>query len=654
MCGITGFIDFSGRTSKESLERTIQGMAGTLHHRGPDEGGHWVDAAAGLALGHRRLSIVDLSAAGRQPMVSASGRFVLSYNGEIYNADELKVVLGARAPAWRGHSDTEVLLEASAVLGVEAAISQAVGMFAYALFDRETRTLWLVRDRLGKKPLYYARQGHTFIFGSELRALRAHPDFSGEIDRDALTGFVRRGYYLQPQTVYRGVSQLEPGSILKVSADGRIERSTFWSLQDAIGAAQAAPFAGSADDAVGQLSALLSDAVGRRMVADVPVGAFLSGGYDSSTVVALMQRHASRPVRTFSIGFEDAAYNEAGHAAAVAKHLGTEHRELIVTAAQAREVIPLLPQIYDEPFADSSQIPTYLVSKLAREDVIVALSGDGGDELFAGYNRYHQGEAIRRWLARLPEGSRRFAARGMRGLSTQTWDRLAGVLPSHVRPRYVGDKIHKLAGILDKDALGVYAHLTSLWADPGAVVIEGREREWPTAETALPPGLSRIETMQYFDTVSYLPGDILTKVDRASMAVSLEARTPLLDHRVAAFAWSLPLSFKLREGAAKWVLRQVLYQHVPPALVDRPKTGFGIPVGDWLRGPLRDWAETLLDARALREGGLLEPSIVRARWAEHLEGRRNWQYALWNILMFQAWHAHQAAALAAMPGASAR
>jgi asparagine synthase (glutamine-hydrolysing) len=638
MCGIAGFLDLRRASAAPDMSRLARQMADCLVHRGPDEGGVWVEEASGVALGHRRLSIVDLSAAGAQPMLSASGRFVTSYNGEIYNAEDIRAQLASHAPAWRGHSDTEVLLEAIAAWGVEAAISKCIGMFALAIFDRETRTLSLVRDRLGKKPLYWTQQRPLILFGSELRALRAHPDFKPEIDRNGLVGFVRRGYFLEPGSVYCGVQQLAPGHILTITSDGATSSKPYWSLKSAVAAARAATYIGSDASATRDLETLLTDAVRRRMVADVPIGAFLSGGYDSSTVVALMQTVSDRPVRTFSIGFDEKGYNEAPFAKEVARHLKTDHTEFMVTAAQTRDVIPKLADIYDEPFADSSQIPTYMVSKLARGHVTVALSGDGGDELFAGYNRYALGEQMRRRFGSLPLAARQAVSRALLAASPATLDRLGAVIPNRLRPAYFGDKLHKFAGVVALDEAGVYRQLTSQWPDPSGVVIGGTETVWPVPDPALDALLpSAIERMQYLDTISYLPGDILTKVDRASMAVSLEARSPLLDHRVAEFAWSLPLSMKIRNGDAKWLLRQVLYRHVPRPLVDRPKAGFSIPVGTWLRGELRDWAEDLLDEKKLSHAGYFNPAPVRKMWADHLAGTRNAQHALWSILMFEAW-----------------
>lgn len=638
MCGIAGSFDLDNGDSDAALQASAQRMADTLHHRGPDRGGTWSDASAGVALGFRRLSIVDLSSAGDQPMISASGRFVTCFNGEIYNAEEMRAGLAGHVAAYRGHSDTEVLLEAIDAWGLEAALAQVVGMFAIAVWDRQQRELWLARDRIGKKPLYWSQQGRLMLFGSELRALRAHSRFRAEIDRDALVDFVRRGYFHHPQTVYRGVQQVEPGGLVRMAVDGSVAAQSYWTLLEVCRRARAEPFRGTPDEAVDALNLLLRDAVRQRLVGDVPLGALLSGGYDSSIVVALMQALSSRPVRTFSIGFHESEYNEADNAAAVARHLGTEHNELVVTPKEALATIAKLPEIYDEPFADSSQIPTFLVCKLARTQVTVALSGDGGDEVFAGYNRYGQGEFIRRQIARLPLGIRRAVAAGMRGAAPATWDQLAKALPERMRLRHLGDKVHKLADVITASDEDVYLRLTSQWAEPAELVQGGRDAARNQVYSDLTELLpASIERMQYLDTVDYLPGDILTKVDRASMAVSLEVRAPILDHRVVALAWSLPLHYKLRNGRTKWVLRQLLYRYVPPALVDRPKSGFAVPIGDWLRGPLREWAEDLLNETRLRSVGIFNPDPIRARWTQHLQGHRNSEHALWPILMFEAW-----------------
>jgi asparagine synthase (glutamine-hydrolysing) len=643
MCGIAGFIDLAALTAPDLLEHRARAMADAIAHRGPDEGNTWVDAGAGLAFGHRRLSIIDVSPAGRQPMVSASGRFVISYNGELYNAAELRAGLGELAGRLRGHSDTEVLLELAARVGLEAALERSLGMFALALFDRETRTLHLARDRVGKKPLYWTRMNGHLLFGSELRALHAHPAFAARLDRDALVGYVRTGYYLHPATVYEGVRQLPPATILTLAPGGEPTLRPYWSLARTIAAARAEPFRGSDGDAADALDQLLGDATCRRMVSDVPLGGFLSGGYDSSTVVALMQRHSGTPVRTFSIGFEDKEFDESGFAAAVARHLGTAHTELIVSPAEAQAVIPELARIYDEPFADSSQIPTYLVSRLARRDVTVALSGDGGDEVLAGYNRYCNGEIFDRWIGGLPVALRRWAGSGIRAVPPAAWDSLARALPERVRPRYAGDKAHKVAGLLAMSRGDFYQMVTSVCLEPCDLVLGAAEPRSPMPPLPEAPLASFAEEMQYLDTLTYLPGDILAKVDRASMAVSLEARAPLLDHRLIAFAWSLPMRMKMRGTTLKWLLRQVAHRYVPPALLERPKAGFSLPIRDWLRGPLRDWAESRLDARALREAGLFDAALVRTRFEEHLSGRRNWQYALWPILVFEDWRAHTTA-----------
>ena len=644
MCGLTGFL------SEKQLDRSnnlLGRMAGSIRHRGPDASDYWQDEAAGIGLAHRRLSILDLSEAGSQPMHSPSGRFVIVFNGEIYNHNDIRKRLDALPKgkhAWRGHSDTETLLAGFDCFGIEATIEMAIGMFAFALWDRQTKTLTLGRDRLGEKPLYYGWQGDTFLFGSELKALRAHPAFKAVIDRNALCLFLRHAYIPAPYSIYEGIAKLPPGSLLAVSRQ-RKEPIIFqyWSGAAAAENGIANPFAGPAEHAVDELETLLSDSVGRQMVADVPLGAFLSGGIDSSTVVALMQAQSSRPVKSFTIGFHEQGYNEAKHAMAVAKHLGTEHNELYVTAAQALDVIARLPTLYDEPFADSSQIPTFLLSQLARQHVTVSLSGDAGDELFCGYNRYQLTQKLWGKLSLIPRPLRSLLAKWVTTVSSDAWNRLAeatGVLLPHAaRVTQLGDKLHKGAGVLASMTVDeLYLGLVSQWQDPASVVIGGIEPSTLLrGSTPELTGLSDVERMMALDLLTYLPDDILTKVDRAAMGVSLETRVPFLDHRVVEWAWRLPQTMKLHEGQSKWILRQVLYRHVPRELIERPKVGFGVPIDAWLRGPLRSWAEALLGESRLLKEGYLRPAQIRQKWHEHLSGHRNWQYQLWNILMFQVW-----------------
>jgi len=639
MCGIAGLWEELGQGAGADARAAVDAMTATLVHRGPDDGGCWQDPAAGLALGHRRLSILDLSPAGHQPMLSRCGRYVTAFNGEIYNHAELRAALGDAR--WRGHSDTETLLEAVARWGIVAALKRCTGMFALALWDRERRELHLARDRLGEKPLYYGRLGRTLVFASELKALRAHPDWRGEIDRGALALLLRHNCIPAPHSIYRGIHKLMPATLLTLRADGSSDETRYWSAREVAERGVNEPFAGSEDEAAAELERLLSRSVARQMVADVPLGAFLSGGIDSSLVVALMQAQSARPVKSFTIGFNEPGYDEAGHARAVAHHLGTEHTELTVSPRQALEVIPRLPELYDEPFSDASQIPTFLVAQLAREQVAVSLSGDGGDELFGGYNRYFLGRSLWRRIGWLPRGVRRAAASAIAAVPPAGWDALFSCLPRlrHARP---GDKLHKLAGILGaRDADEIYRRLVSHWQHPAAVVIGGAEPVTALTDSGAWPELPDFtQRMMYLDLVSYLPDDILVKVDRAAMGVSLETRVPMLDHELVEFAWRVPLSMKIRGGQGKWLLRRVLHKHVPRELIERPKMGFGVPIDAWLRGPLRDWAEALLDEARLAREGYFDPRTIRTRWREHLSGRRNWQYQLWDVLMFQAWLEH--------------
>lgn len=642
MCGISGGLqsDLGPREWEEALGR----MESALNHRGPDDSGVWFDAGAGVGLAHRRLSIVDLSPAGHQPMHSADGRYVISYNGEIYNFTALRRDLESRGHGFRGHSDTEVMLAAFSQWGVEAAVKKFVGMFAFAVWDARERMLHLCRDRAGEKPLYYGWVGDTFLFGSELKALRAHPCWRAEVDRDALLLFLRYNYVPAPYSIYKGIRKLAPGTILSVSLEKRNRNGAgqpkpYWSARQVAEDGIRHPFEGSEADALAELEELLREAVAGQMVADVPLGAFLSGGIDSSLVVALMQAQSSRPVKTFTIGFHEAAYNEAEFAKAVATHLRTEHTELYVTPKEAMDVIPRLPALYDEPFADSSQIPTFLVSELTRRRVTVSLSGDGGDELFGGYNRYFWGRRIWSKIGWVPRGLRRAAASGVTRFSPSAWDAAFGVLPRGLCETSPGDKIHKLAAVLEvEDEDGMYRHLVSSWRRPSELVRGATEPVTTLTDKSLWAELPVFEQrMMYLDLMTYLPDDILVKVDRAAMGVSLETRVPYLDHRVIEFAWRLPLAMKIRDGKGKWLLRRVLYKYVPPALIERPKAGFGIPVDAWMRGPLRAWTEALLDDKRLRREGYFEPGPIRQKWEEHLAGSRNWQYYLWSVLMFQAW-----------------
>ncbi len=641
MCGISGFLDLDHSIAGSDLEAIVGTMAITLRHRGPDDEGTWVDEEAGVALGFRRLSIIDLSTEGHQPMLSACGRYVIVFNGEVYNFRALRAELEPLGHRFRGHSDTEVMLAAISEWGLEAAVRRFIGMFAFALWDRRERELSLVRDRLGIKPLYYGRFGRVVVFASELKAMRVHPAFRAEIDRDALAAYMRHNYIPAPRTIYRGCFKLPPGTILRIQSgdDAVPDPETYWSAREVAVAGLAKPLAIEPKEAEVALEELLRDSVRLRLESDVPLGAFLSGGIDSSTVVALMQAQSARPVRTFTIGFRERRYDEAEHARAVAAHLHTEHTELYVEPSDALDLIPKIPDWYDEPFADSSQLPTFLVSQMTRRHVTVALSGDGGDELFAGYDRYFWAESIWRAVGGIPERWRERLAGVLTRFSPATIDRVADFVAGRWRPPQAADKSRKLAGVLRLDSVdAIYRRLLTHWDQPDRVVLGATEPKGILWDESLVDDLPQfIPRAQFLDLVTYLPDDILTKVDRASMAVGLEARVPLLDHRVVELAWRLPFSFKVQRGQRKWLLRRVLSRYVPSALFDRPKMGFGVPIDTWLRGPLREWAESLLDDRRLGQEGFFDVRLVREKWLEHLSGRHNWHYLLWNVLMFQAW-----------------
>lgn len=640
MCGIAGFWQLS-QDNADPLE-TLSCMGATLAHRGPDDSGLFHDDATGIGLAFRRLSILDLSTDGHQPMFSASGRLAIIFNGEVYNFEEVRAELGSHQ--WRGHSDTEVMLEALERWGVEAAVQRFIGMFAFALWDRRERKLYLVRDRLGIKPLYYGRAGTAFVFASELKAIRQHPEFEAEIDRDALALYMRHNYVPSPHCIYKGLFKLQPGCMLTLNSSTTAPLiSRYWSGVEVARRGQQSPLQVSESDAIEELHQLLLRAVRLRMIADVPLGAFLSGGVDSSTVVALMQAQSQRPVKTFTIGFQEEGYNEAIDAKRVAEHLRTDHTELYLTPKDAQDIVPLLPRMYDEPFSDSSQIPTYLVSKLARGSVTVSLSGDGGDELFGGYNRYSMIRRIWNFRRFVPTPLLNAASSVLQAVPPHRIDKafriLRPVLPKTLRQGTPGNKAHKLAEFLSQDTpQALYHQALSHWTNPTAIIPDSHEPDTVRECVEYLSASANIEeVMMLTDLLNYLPDDILTKIDRASMAVSLEARVPLLDHRVVEFAWSLPLSLKIRKRENKWILRQVLYKYVPATLIERPKMGFGVPIDFWLRGPLRDWAESLLSEQSLSDHGLLNPDCIRKKWSEHLSGHHNWQYLLWDVLVFQDW-----------------
>jgi len=659
MCGIAGWLDPAGLRDADA-QRLLCAMTDAIRHRGPDDAGAWIDAPAGIALGFRRLAILDLSPSGRQPMHSATGRYTIAFNGEIYNFRALRAGLASRGHAFRGTSDTEVLLAAITEWGVRSAVQRCNGMFAFALWDRETHALYLCRDRAGEKPLYYGWIDGTLFFGSELKALCRHPRFRGEVHRDVLAAYLRRGCVAGPHSIYRHVRKLPPGTLVAITAARRdAEPEPYWSWREVAERGAADPFRGSLTEALDELDALLRDAIRLRLESDVPLGAFLSGGIDSSLIVALLQAQADRPVRTFAIGFREERWNEAPYAAAVARHLGTAHTEVYVDGGDALAVVRQMGELYDEPFADSSQIPTFLVSRLAREQVTVCLSGDAGDELFGGYQRYQHAPRLWRALARLPRPARRVT--GALARAAHDLPEPAGALLDRLGRGYTGkrstrDRLRQVSELCRLNSRHeVFNYLRSYWKEPAlavpgasepgdALLVAGDPLPVPTFE----------EEMMLLDAVTYLPDDILAKVDRASMAVSLEARIPLLDPRVIAFAARLPLAHRIHHGVGKVILRELAYRYVPRALLDRPKHGFQPPMRVWLRGPLRAWAEELLDPGRLRGDGFFDPAIVQRKLREHLAGRTSWGFDLWCVLMFQVWLAAQRRpAPAPAPGASA-
>lgn len=641
MCGIAGFYSSDSQFTEDELSHIAHKMGDSIAYRGPDDHKIWTDGPDGIGLSHRRLAIIDLSQAGAQPMTSACGQYVIAYNGEIYNTEEMRQDLSEFGLTYRGYSDTEVILESCAKFGIEATVNKMIGMFAFALWDKGTKSLTLVRDRLGIKPLYWGQFGTTFLFGSELKPLLAHPACQSDINHTAIASYLRHSYIPAPASIYQNIEKLRPGHLITFEKDQKPKQTCYWSLANIQQQASATPYQGNANQAIIDLEELLKDAIGRRMIADVPLGSFLSGGIDSSLVTALMQAQSDTPIRSFSIGFHEQGYNEATHAAAVAAHLGTNHTELYVTPQEVQAIIPDLPVIYDEPFADSSQLPTWIVSHMTKQHVTVALSGDGGDELFGGYTRYFIAQKISRMLFQQPAFLRKLESHLLKVLPSQYWDHIGKLIPASKRPAHFGDKMRKLSKVLAGSEKDYYLHLISQWDNPNQLANHGSEIETILHDPSLSEKIPNlIDRLQYLDTLTYLPDDILTKVDRASMAVSLEARVPILDHRVVEFAWKLPQEMKVHQGEGKWILKQLLYKYVPQHLIDRPKMGFGIPVGDWITGSLRDWAEDLLSEQALKKHDLVDADIVRTHWQDHLSGKCNHQYQLWNILMLQSWANH--------------
>jgi asparagine synthase (glutamine-hydrolysing) len=643
MCGLAGF--FSKTLLQTNAEDSLRKMGRSLIHRGPDDEGIWLDPRIGIGLAHQRLSVVDLSSEGRQPMASASGRYVIVYNGEVYNFLELRKILEQAGDLhWRGHSDTEVILACIEKWGLSQALTKFNGMFAFALWDKEKRVLTLARDRIGIKPLYYGWMGKTFLFGSELKSLKAHPDFVGKVDRESLSLLMRFNYIPAPRSIYQDIYKLQPGTFLSIRGDKEVSSPTpYWSFSETARLGVREGFKGTREEAVNQLDSLLGEAVKLRMNSDVPLGAFLSGGIDSSTIVALMQKQSQQSVKTFSIGFHEKGFDEAPHAKKIAQHLGTDHTELYVSSREALSVIPRLPSLYDEPLADSSQIPTFLLSELTRQQVIVSLSGDGGDELFCGYDRYFSWKKIWDKFRWIPGPGRKILAHLIKAIPADVIN-AGGPAMSRMFYKYgrigtLSERFNRLANaLLAGGPEGFYLQGLSHWVGPKPLVLGTAEPDIILNQTSFWEDFLAPEMkMMFLDGTHYLPDDILAKVDRASMGAGLEARVPMLDHRVVEFSWKLPLEIKIREGQSKWILRQVLDKYVPRHLMDRPKMGFGIPIDIWLRGPLKEWAGDLLNETTLRQDGFLDPVPIMRKWKEHSSGHYNWQYFLWNILSFQAW-----------------
>lgn len=655
MCGFIGFIGRKNLENKKAVERVLAKMSNRIDHRGPDSNGYWFNLEGSIAIAHRRLSIVDLTKAGNQPMVSKSQRYVIAYNGEIYNHSELRDLIDKEinfSSNWRGNSDTETLLAAIDLWGLEKSLKRIEGMFAFALWDKEFHQLFLVRDPLGEKPLYYGSMNGVLVFGSELKSFKPHPALKFELDREAIDLQMRHGYIPAPYSIYQGIRKLFPGSILRLKINKKMEvikkdYKQYWSFKNTVQNGISNPFLGSASEATLTLEKLLLESVCQQMRSDVPVGAFLSGGIDSSTIVAMMQKLSNGAVKTFSIGFEDKNFNEAPYAKQVADYLKTDHTELYVSPSSALDTVSELPKIYDEPFSDPSQIPTYLISKMTSKYVKVSLSGDAGDEIFGGYNRYIFINKLWNVFSKTPFFIRSFGGSAINSVRPETWNKflqaISFLIPNNWQVSNYGEKLHKGARILrSKNIQSLYTGLVSNWDEASDLVLGTTKSDILSSHfSAFDKRIGDIERMMAVDSVTFLPDDILTKIDRAAMAVSLETRVPFLNKKIVEFAWRLPLDFKLKDGKGKWILREVLNKYVPKKLIERPKMGFATPIDSWLRGPLRDWAEELIDKRKIEEESILNPYLIRKKWREHLSGARNWQDHLWNILMFQQWLEHE-------------
>jgi asparagine synthase (glutamine-hydrolysing) len=648
MCGLTGFL-WKNSSSTFDAQNQLKAMTNSILHRGPDDEGFWIDKPSRIAIGHRRLSVLDLSSAGHQPMHSHSSRFVIAFNGEIYNhislREDLEIEL-MQPINWKGHSDTETLLYCFEQWGIDITLEKITGMFSISLFDKELKDFYLIRDRMGEKPIYYGWVKNHFIFGSELKALKEFDNFSQEVDPDALALFLKYSYVPAPFTIYKNIEKLTQGTYLKLSmiddswSHNNLSLNQYWKMEDiAKSGNQENKYSDSEDNAIEELEKLLSKSVKRQMISDVSLGAFLSGGIDSSLIVALMQKQSNKKVKTFTIGFNEDGFNEADEAIQIAKYLDTDHTELYVNPEDAMNVINKLPKIYDEPFADSSQIPTFLVSQLAREHVTVSLSGDGGDEMFGGYTRYFMANRVWKNIHKIPLPFRKIISKVISFFSPSFWNyffnNMFKILPSQYRVTHPADKLYKLSKILiSKDIYEVYDNLVSHWSNPFEVVLNSNNAIQKQKNYQF---LDHENEMMLRDSNTYLPDDILVKVDRAAMSVSLETRTPFLDKNVVEFAWQLPLNMKIKNSQGKWILRKVLDKYIPKELIDRPKMGFGVPIDLWLRGPLKEWAEELLSEKRLEHDGYFNVQIIRTKWLEHLSGNQNWQYHLWNVLMFQIW-----------------